>query len=53
MLMMRSFSLLHTYTQSLYSVKDLKKFHEEHGPNVSPAENFKKSYEDSKDILEV
>lgn len=39
------------YTYSLYAVKDLKIFQEEHCPNISPADNFKKSYEDSKDIL--
>lgn len=44
---------IYTYTQSLYSVKDLKNFHEEHGLNNSLSDNLKKSYEDSKDILQV
>lgn len=42
---------IHTY--SLRIVNYLKNFHEEHGPNIFPADIFKKSYEDCEGILQV
>lgn len=47
------FGLSDEYTCSLHTVNGLKKFHEEHGPNIFPADNFNKPYEGSKDILQV
>lgn len=45
--------LMNIYTHSLHTVNDLKNFHEEHGPDIFPPDNFKKPYEDSKGIFQV
>lgn len=45
--------LMNIYTEFALYCKDFKNFPEEDGPNIFPPDHFKKTWEDSTDILQV